>query len=500
MLLSSNFRYCNSHLQLISGGNKKEKKSKNQSACNAHNVQSSVVTKEQVNNVNCSAPTVVSAPSTISSMLDNKMTLEDRLKTKFNLCQKENGPEDEDLDDPYAFPDSEPVKLAQSPVQSGPPSLTESPPVNHVTVNNVGTNAVTTPNAGTEKGSISKVPTPENSNHGIQATVPMAKLYPELAEKLERARGKPEVKLKQESKSKSSRSSRTMNQLQTKIAQNKIKDKLKKNQGHSNQTTPEHQPSTPQPQLSPIPSGGSVNMPSMAPTALSPDPSVSPKVQFPCSPMNINAKNTLSNMLKHESSGAITSIPIGLPRHLIQHMPANTAAQTVGAQLQQQQQQYQQQLQQLHLSFNPAAQKAGLFTSVGMANHHLTGQQHTSPVHAASPPKVSLADNPLSMTPAAVASLVSNKSFEGQPSDHQVNVSPSQNSLAKAAHPQTEIPQQTVAISNMQAELSCQGVLPPPYPHGQAPKISHASQQASPERSQFIQQFRRQVSHVFFFF
>ena len=62
------------------------------------------------------------------------------------------------------------------------------------------------------------------------SSTPIAQLYPELAEKLERTRSKPDVKSKGEVKNKSGqKNSRTMNRLQTKIAQNKIKDKLKKN-------------------------------------------------------------------------------------------------------------------------------------------------------------------------------------------------------------------------------------------------------------------------------
>ena len=52
----------------------------------------------------------------------------------------------------------------------------------------------------------------------------LAKIYPELAEKLEKIKPKVETKVKGKAKS-----SRTMNSLQTKIAQNKIKDKLKRN-------------------------------------------------------------------------------------------------------------------------------------------------------------------------------------------------------------------------------------------------------------------------------
>ena len=62
------------------------------------------------------------------------------------------------------------------------------------------------------------------------SATPIAQLYPELAEKLERSRTKPEVKLKADVKTKVPKNSRTMNRLQTKIAQNKIKDKLRKSE------------------------------------------------------------------------------------------------------------------------------------------------------------------------------------------------------------------------------------------------------------------------------
>ena len=66
----------------------------------------------------------------------------------------------------------------------------------------------------------------------------LAKIYPELAEKLEKIKPKIEPKLKGKVKS-----SRTMNSLQTKIAQNKIKDKLKRNQSPSNASSQSQSPS-----------------------------------------------------------------------------------------------------------------------------------------------------------------------------------------------------------------------------------------------------------------
>lgn len=66
----------------------------------------------------------------------------------------------------------------------------------------------------------------------------LAKIYPELAEKLEKIKPKVETKIKGKGKS-----SRTMNSLQTKIAQNKIKDKLKRNQCSSNTSSQSQSPS-----------------------------------------------------------------------------------------------------------------------------------------------------------------------------------------------------------------------------------------------------------------
>ena len=487
------------------------------------------------------------------------MTLQDRLKTKFNLCQKENGPEDEDLDDPYAFPDSEPVRPGPSPPVPppapplGPPPVTDSPPANHVTashhhittsVNNIVPSQpslspviATGSSVGSEKGSTSsKVSTPENSNHasaGAQCPVPIAKLYPELAEKLERARVKPEVKLKQESKSSrsSTRSSRTMNQLQNKIAQNKIKDKLKKNQGQSNQATPEQQPSTPQPQLSPVPAGGSApssssSVVSVLQTALTPDPAVSPKLPFPCSTLNVNVKNALSNMLKSDP-GAITSIPIGLPRHLLHHTPAPPSSQTVSAHLQQQQQHQQQLQQQIQLNLS---QQSHSHQSIGQSSpttvavsssSHPQVQQHLSPARAATPPKVSLSE-----TPHGMASLVPPgrgieqfREFPSRGAPALIAATSSVTSLSPVTPSMSSpmsgfIPHQHVSLSTMQSELAGQGVLPPPYPHTAVQSTSHAKAHTTshttsqsvlqsvstnqlkqePLKSQFMQQMQQQVS------
>ena len=156
----------------------------------------------------------------------NKMTFGDRLKSKklslpkaahSTLLGKVLTPVD-DPDDPYAFHDAAPEvsPVANSIGQTGP--------------------------AGGMSGGLadmaSRSPYPQSLPSPSQSRpigdgmggLPKAKLYPELAEKLEKVRPSSEAKT---AKSRA-RSSRTMNKLQTKIAQNKIKDKLRKSQ-ESNQ-------------------------------------------------------------------------------------------------------------------------------------------------------------------------------------------------------------------------------------------------------------------------
>ncbi len=102
---------------------------------------------------------------------------------------------------------------------------------NHVESNEIHTDKIKS-NCGASSISDGSMNTSKKSSqkrHSMCST-PIAKLYPELAEKLERTRSKPEVKLKNDGKGKSQKHSRTMNKLQTKIAQNKIKDKWKKNE------------------------------------------------------------------------------------------------------------------------------------------------------------------------------------------------------------------------------------------------------------------------------
>ena len=156
----------------------------------------------------------------------NKMTFGDRLKSKkLSLSKPAHSPllgkvlnPVDDPDDPYAFHDAAP----------------EVSPV----ANSMGQTGLAGGMSGGLADMASRSPYPQSLPSPSQSR-PMgegmgglskAKLYPELAEKLEKVRPGPEAKTAKAR----ARSSRTMNKLQTKIAQNKIKDKLRKSQ-ESNQ-------------------------------------------------------------------------------------------------------------------------------------------------------------------------------------------------------------------------------------------------------------------------
>lgn len=153
-----------------------------------------------------------------AEMLDNKSSFEERLKSRFNRRTKRhenvNDNSLDDPDDPYAFTDSEPVQPNFSPASAG--TQPDQSSFNHFQ--------------------------PAGFRQNPDPTSTIAKLYPELAEKLERVKNKTEPK--QKGLGNGVKSSRTMNRLQNKIAQNRIK--AKKNQEISSQSTPEQQPS-PQP-------------------------------------------------------------------------------------------------------------------------------------------------------------------------------------------------------------------------------------------------------------
>ena len=184
---------------------------------------------------------------------DNKLRLEERLKNKFNLHQKEpGGGGDVFDDDPYAFHDTDPPKLVgkTSPIikPSPPPAKSNSLTSSKAPSPQIKTNTILgLSSASPEHNHVAPTKVaplnPKAADNTRSGMSSIAKLYPELAEKLERVRTKTDPKAKT-----STKSSRTMNRLQTKIAQNKIKDKLKKTQGQSINsscsTTPE-QPGTP---------------------------------------------------------------------------------------------------------------------------------------------------------------------------------------------------------------------------------------------------------------
>ena len=125
----------------------------------------------------------------------------------------------EDADDVYAFPADSVDKQTKN--------FTALVP-------NVGNISIVGPSSGNSSYNAA----PKNSNDTNSGQSSLAKIYPELAEKLEKIKPKVEAKVKGKVKS-----SRTMNSLQTKIAQNKIKDKLKRTQSSSNASSQSQSPS-----------------------------------------------------------------------------------------------------------------------------------------------------------------------------------------------------------------------------------------------------------------
>lgn len=145
------------------------------------------------------------------------------MKPKFSLSSsKDSGPPvlkastsvpDSDPDDPYAFPDSGPSDSKLGGI--GGLIASQGDSIFGKSLQS-GTGFVRSPNDIRPTTTI-----------GIPSSSTIAKYYPELAEKLEKMRSKPEPKVSPKSRAKSSR---TMNKLQTKIAQNKITEKLRKYQ------------------------------------------------------------------------------------------------------------------------------------------------------------------------------------------------------------------------------------------------------------------------------
>ena len=189
----------------------------------------------------CSPPTTRTGVTKLAggniTMLDTRKSIEERsLKNRFKLsCQEINKPHKRSsTDDPYAFMDSdvepskakklspENVSLSLKPAIVAP--LT-SPIKSAVQVPESTANS---PNSTSNTNSVMTKPSSS-----------IAKLYPQLAQKLEKPKPKVEAADKGKGKTdqkptRTSKSSKTMNRLQSKIAQNKIKDKLKKTQTPSN--------------------------------------------------------------------------------------------------------------------------------------------------------------------------------------------------------------------------------------------------------------------------
>ncbi|ELU02134.1 hypothetical protein CAPTEDRAFT_196622 [Capitella teleta] len=152
----------------------------------------------------CSNPIPQAAPAQFCNCHSNILNGKSTKRLPSPLHSVQNGFSSSPKDDPYAFPDADPLPA--------PPQAKTSPPITYH--NNPSSRPIN--------------------------TISIAKLYPELAEKLERVRTKSSEQKNAKTPVKNAHS-RTMSRLQTKIAQNKIKDKLK-NRTYSNVPA---QPSTP---------------------------------------------------------------------------------------------------------------------------------------------------------------------------------------------------------------------------------------------------------------
>ncbi|KAL8606110.1 hypothetical protein ACOMHN_032117 [Nucella lapillus] len=199
--------YCNNHMQVLGMLPRRERKPKKEKDKDKDNSSKDNVTAAE-------------AGKLTFGLKSKKLTLP-KPAAPPPLMGKILNPAD-DPDDPYAFHDAAPEvsPAANSLAQSGAVGMLPG---------GLADLASRSPYHPQSLPSPSQVrPCADGMGAG---GMPKAKLYPELAEKLEKSRPAQEAKT---SKSRA-RSSRTMNKLQTKIAQNKIKDKLRKSQ-ESNQT------------------------------------------------------------------------------------------------------------------------------------------------------------------------------------------------------------------------------------------------------------------------
>ena len=176
--------------------------------------------------------------------VDHHLSLEARLKNKFNTIRRGvmamKPTTDVGDDDPYAFTDVD-VKPADIKPTPNIGSASVVPPVAPV-VNNCHWNDL-----------LVKMATrvPSTSLSAPSGPTAIAKLYPELAEKLEHVRSsKSDNKV---TKGSLNKSSRTMNRLQTKIAQNKLKDRLKRNKNRDRMIISRNSSQPVPPVISPTP-------------------------------------------------------------------------------------------------------------------------------------------------------------------------------------------------------------------------------------------------------
>lgn len=198
----SAFRYCNNHMQVLGMLPKKERKPKNPKSAFA-----------QFPNIHVGA---MSDPGLLQNKLKPRL-VSGTVRGKVSGCSFSSG--SDDTEDVYAFPADNSDKQNKKFT-----ALIQS--VGSVSVVGTGT-------SGTSNNALSKSTSESSSGQSS-----LAKIYPELAEKLEKIKPKVEAKVKGKVKS-----SRTMNSLQTKIAQNKIKDKLRRNQSSSNTSSQSQSPS-----------------------------------------------------------------------------------------------------------------------------------------------------------------------------------------------------------------------------------------------------------------
>ncbi|CAL1533161.1 unnamed protein product [Lymnaea stagnalis] len=179
-------RYCNNHMQVLGMLPKKERKKKDKP-----------ITVPEIKQ-----PLVISggikAKFSLSSAKDNSVPI------------FKSNPTADDPDDPYAFPDAGPTDNKTNAGSGNIPLSSDS---------------ILGKSLQSGQGFVRSASDISNTSGLMAGGSMIAKYYPELAEKLEKMRAKPEPKTTAKSRA---RSSRTMNKLQTKIAQNKINEKLRK--------------------------------------------------------------------------------------------------------------------------------------------------------------------------------------------------------------------------------------------------------------------------------